>query len=155
MVLATDESRAFLIWDDIRVERQDAYNEAKEVVEVENQKTENISKQTENINDWLIWVLFEAKGKDQSLLTPSTFADMERLNLKIQAHSPSTFADMERLNLKIQAHDRYSKVCLISGADSKCHIDDRSPLGFYPQRSTQSEIDQRTDAILADEDEYL
>mmetsp|Transcript_40520 Transcript_40520/g.46463 ORF Transcript_40520/g.46463 Transcript_40520/m.46463 type:complete len:961 (+) Transcript_40520:130-3012(+) len=141
MQLSEDSERTFLVWDDLRVERQDAYNEAIDKVEVGNQKKQSVAVQTEAITAWTVWVIYEAKKSVGSLLTPAVLNDMENLENQIANHK------------------RYKNVCLIAydtAADASiCNVHRRSPVDTFPNHDTQTEIETTMTGIFADDDRYL
>jgi len=141
MKMSDDGNRAYLVWDDIRVERQDSFNDALDKIDVENQKKNPVDIQTESIPEWTVWVLYEAKDSVSNLLTPTSINDMQNLQGQIAAHK------------------RYSKVCLQSYDDAAgkriCNVNKKTTVGFYPDHTTQTDINTRTDGIMTDNDLYL
>jgi len=132
MTLAEDNQRAYLVWDDIRVKRHDSYEEAKEIVEVENQKTSNIEKQTENVDDWVVWILYKAKSS----------------NILTQA----SLNEMSTLETKISQNKRYPHICLreyeSGNAAPVCNVSKYSPVSIFADRTSQSTIDARNQELL-------
>mmetsp|Transcript_17976 Transcript_17976/g.20409 ORF Transcript_17976/g.20409 Transcript_17976/m.20409 type:complete len:952 (+) Transcript_17976:4057-6912(+) len=135
--LVEDGNRSYLVWSDIRIQREDAYKLALEEYEDVNNAGRQLELQSEEVSTWLVWIVYEQKKGN--LFTPEAISEINRLE--------GGFPEIKN----------YSRVCfrrLQQDGSRECQISPSSAVEFFPSGSTQTQINTSLENIFNDTTTY-
>mmetsp|Transcript_16142 Transcript_16142/g.18104 ORF Transcript_16142/g.18104 Transcript_16142/m.18104 type:complete len:977 (+) Transcript_16142:234-3164(+) len=137
MVLAGETGREYLIWDDIRVEREDMFQLAEDEVKELNEYGEVLPLQTEHVPSWDMWIVYESRVQP----TLFTVANLQH---------------MQETEAQITSHPNYPQLCLKqlnpnNNKQFQCQPNSDTILQYFTKPYTQPQINTDVNTIATDD----